>query len=149
MAVLVTGTSLSARADDDPDYLAGPWHFKAVTCVDTTVLSVTPRLDIPGPALAAMAQSGVEVTFNTTLGLAPLFSADKAEVVHYQGDTANHVMESESAGTKVQVCFLGGPAPTQYCNPDKDDRGRRYRVYDYRQRQQYWGMNSEHDCGGA
>jgi hypothetical protein len=47
------------------------------------------------------------------------------------------------------VCFLGPPAPTVYCNPDQDARGRTYRVYDYRQKQQYNGINSEHDCGGA
>jgi hypothetical protein len=69
--------------------------------------------------------------------------------VHYQGDAGNGVMMSEHRGDEVQACFLGGPAPTIGCNPDKDLRGRDYRVWDYRQRKQYWGDNSEHGCGGA
>jgi hypothetical protein len=139
-------------ADDDPGYVAGPWHFKAVSCVDTTVREVTPRLQSSGQTsytAADFKQSGVDVTFATTLGIQPLFSRGSASVVHYQDASNNNIMAAERAGDRVQVCFLGGPAPTKYCNPDQDDRGRNYRVYDYRQRKQYWGMNSEHDCGGA
>lgn len=149
---LVVAVSSPAWADTDPGYLPGPWHFKSVSCADTTVREVTPRLGSPGKTsftAADFQQSGVQVTFATGLGIQPLFSTGTAAVVHYQGTAGNDVMAAEHRGDRVQVCFLGGPAPTKYCNPDQDGRGRNYRVYDYKQRQQYWGGNSEHDCGGA
>jgi hypothetical protein len=151
-AALVSAVSSPAWADSDPGYLPGPWHFKAISCVDTTVRSVTPRLESAGQTTFTaedFKQSGVAVVFATGLGIQPLFSSGTASVVHYQDTTGNSIMAAERAGDRVQVCYLGGPAPTQYCNPDKDDRGRNYRVYDYRQRAQYWGGNEEHDCGGA
>jgi len=154
LCLVLAGTllahALPAAADDDPDYRPGPWHFHAVSCVDTTITDVEPRLDIPDESVArAIDESGVQVTFATRLGIAPLFHTGTAEVVHYQGDDNNAIMAAEHKGQRVQVCYLGGPAPTERCNPDTDDRGRRYRVYDYAQHKQYWGMNSEHDCGGA
>ena len=152
IALIVTIGSLPALADQDPGYLPGPWHFKAVSCVDTTVLSVTARLGAEGQTTFTAAdfkQSGVAVTFATQLGVVPLFTKGNAAVVHYQDTAGNDIMAAEHRGDRVQVCFLGGPPPTTYCNPDKDDRGRNYRVYDYKQRRQYWGMNEEHDCGGA
>ncbi len=152
LALAAAFVPLAASAEDDPGYLAGPWHYRAVTCVDSTVVSVTPRLGNPGQTTFTAQDykdSGVEVTFKTGLGIQPLFAHGQAEVVHYQGDAGNNVMVAEHAGDRVQVCYLGGPAPTQYCNPDQDSRGRQYRVYDYKQRKQYWGMNSEHSCGGA
>jgi hypothetical protein len=93
--------------------------------------------------------SGVYVEFNTALGTNPAAAPGHASVTHYQGTAGNSVMMAEKKGDKVQVCFLGPPAPTVYCDPDQDARGRTYRVYDYRQKQQYNGINSEHDCGGA
>lgn len=152
LIVMATGTIGASFADEDPGYKTGPWHFKSVSCVDTTVTEVTPRLENAGQTTFTakdLQDSGVIVSFKTGLGVVPLFAKGYAEVVHYQGETGNGVMAAEHAGDRVQVCFLGGPAPTQYCDPDKDDRGRRYRVYDYQQQKQYWGMNSEHDCGGA
>jgi hypothetical protein len=119
--------------------------------VETTVYEVGPRLSsgTDGHFTAADFESGVDVVFATGLGVQPLFAKGQAEVVHYQGTPGNGVMRAEHAGDKVQVCFLGGPAPTKFCNPDTDSRGRQYRVWDYKQKKQYWGMNSEHDCGGA
>jgi hypothetical protein len=136
----------------DPGYVPGPWHYRAISCVDTTVSQVVPRLvggDQTKFTAADFRQSGVQVTFKTGLGIAPLFPSGQANVTHYQDTPGNDVMTAERAGDRVQVCYLGGPAPTDYCNPDKDDRGRQYRVYDYARRKQYWGMNSEHECGGA
>jgi hypothetical protein len=152
IALIVVTGSLPTLADQDPGYLPGPWHFKAVSCVDTTVESVTARLGTAGQTkftAADFKQSGVQVFFATGLGVVPLFAKGDAGVVHYQDTPGNDIMAAEHPGDRVQVCFLGGPAPTTYCNPDKDDRGRNYRVYDYKQHRQYWGMNSEHDCGGA
>jgi len=152
LSMIALSGALPALADEDPGYLNGPWHFKAMSCVDTTVVSVTPRLGSAGQTsftAADFKQSGAEVTFNTGLGIQPLFAHGLASVTHYQDATGNDVMAAEHRGDRVQVCYLGGPAPTKYCNPDQDDRGRQYRVWDYRQNKQYWGGNSEHDCGGA
>jgi hypothetical protein len=152
LIVLVGTLPAYADPDADPGYLPGPWHFHAITCVDTTVASVTPRLGNAGQTsftAADFTQSGVIVTFNTGLGIVPLFPSGQAAVTHYQGTPGDAIMSVEHPGDRVQVCFLGGPAPTKYCDPDKDDRGRNYRVYDYKQQKQYWGSNEEHDCGGA
>jgi len=149
---LFVASSLPAVAADDQGYLSGPWHYRAVSCVDTTVKAVTPRLESAGQTkftAADFKQSGVDVTFATGLGAQPLFPNGVAEGVHYQDGSDNDVMAAERPGDRVQVCFLGGPAPTKYCNPDRDSRGRNYRVWDYRQQRQYSGSNAEHDCGGA
>jgi hypothetical protein len=150
-AAIVACPVARAGAADDPQYVPGVWHYRSVSCVDSTVSLVTPRLGTEGQtsfSAAEFEQTGVYVRFATGLGMQPLFSGQTASVTHYQGD-ANRVMSAERKGDRVQVCFLGGPAPTKYCNPDTDSRGRTYRIYDYRQRAQYWGTNSEHDCGGA
>jgi hypothetical protein len=149
--LFVIAAGVDAAADDDPNYLPGPWHYRAMSCVDTTVSEVTPRLVNEGQTryTAADFQTGVQVFFNTGLGIVPLFSHGRAAVVHYQNMPGNGAMAAEHAGDRVQVCYLGGPAPTKFCNPDQDDRGRNYRVYDYKTHKQYWGMNSEHGCGGA
>ena len=139
----------AASPADTPEYVPGPWHYKSISCVDTTVKNVGPRL-VSGkpPYPASDYESGVEVGFASGLGVKPLFN-ETAAVVHYQGDAGNGTMRAEKPGDKVQLCFLGGPAPTTYCNPDKDERGRRFRVWDYARKAQYAGTNSEHDCGGA
>ena len=72
-----------------------------------------------------------------------------AGVTHYQGDAGNSIMIAEHPGDRVQVCIVQIPAPTTHCNPDTDSRGRVYRVWDYKLKAQYSGLNGEHDCGGA
>jgi hypothetical protein len=149
---LIVSSSVPALAQDDPEYTPGPWHYRSIQCVDTTVRSVGPRLMQTGrtkPTAEDYKMSGVGVFFNTHLGADPLYPAGLAGVVHYQGSPGNAIMIASHAGDKVQVCFLGPPAPTKYCDPDKDSRGRMYRVWDYRQKAQYWGGNSQHGCGGA
>lgn len=141
-----------AGAQDNVQYMAGVWHYKSIPCVDTTVVSVLPRLTNGGtaaPTKQDFVSSGVFVLFNSNLGADPADKTARASVVHYQDSPGNNVMMAEKKGDKVQVCFLGPPAPTSTCDPDKDSRGRLYRVYDYRQKQQYNGTNSEHGCGGA
>jgi hypothetical protein len=130
----------------------GLWHYRSIPCVDTRVTAVVPRLGNPGQkAYSAQdfEQTGVVVTFATRLGVDPLYPNGQASVTHYQGLEGNDIMMRQRPGDRVQVCFLGYPAPTPTCDPDKDPRGRMYRVYDYRQRASYSGLNSEHDCGGA
>lgn len=148
----IAGTAVPAGAQDAVKYKSGPWHYRSIACVDSTVKSVTPRLGNAGQTTYTrndFLQSGVAVTFNTRLGADPVGPPGFAGVVHYQGTAGNTVMMAEHRGDRVQVCFLAAPAPTDYCNPDSDSRGRLYRVWDYRQKAQYSGTNSEHDCGGA
>lgn len=141
-----------AYADDTVPLKPGVWQYKSIPCADTTVVDVRPRLETMGQTKFSaqdFQQSGVQVTFATALGIDPLFPQSHAGVTHYQDTPGNNVMIAERPGDRVQVCFLGWPKPTQSCDPDKDSRGRTYRVYDYRQHASYDGMNSEHDCGGA
>jgi len=63
-------------------------------------------------------------------------------IVEYQ---TNDVVDHQRVGDKVQVCLIKVPA---HC-PEGDDRGREYRVYDYRQKAAYTMINSQHGCGGA
>jgi hypothetical protein len=152
-AVLVAflPVQIASAANTSVDYPAGPWHYKSIPCVDTTIVTVTPRLTSGNQTTFTKAdfQSGVVVTFATNLGLAAAFPKDRVNVTHYQDTAGNALMASEKPGDRVQVCFLGYPSPEKFCNPDKDDRGRSYWVYDYKHRAAYDGMNSEHDCGGA
>ena len=148
----LAGAVVPAGANDAPEYKSGPWHYRSISCVDTTVKTVTPRLVSGGQTSYSKKdfdQSGVEVAFTTRLGADPAVSAAFVGVTHYQGDVGNSVMVAEHPGDRVQVCIVQIPAPTRTCNPDTDSRGRVYRVWDYRQKAQYSGMNSEHDCGGA
>ncbi len=149
--LLGTAGIIPARAQDQ-QYTPGLWHYRSVECVATTVKIVEPRLTADGQKVFTtrdFEQSGVVVEFNTFLGSDPANPHLRAAVTHYEGTPGNNIMMRERVGDKVQVCFLSRPAPTAYCNPDKDDRGRLFRVYDYRQHAQYSGMNGEHDCGGA
>lgn len=152
LALLLQSTPIAALAQDQEEYAPGVWHYRSVACVNTTVKSVEPRLTTSGQKTFSardFQESGVEVEFNTFLGSDPVNRNMRAAIVHYQGMPGNAVMVKEHAGDRVQVCFLSRPAPTKFCNPDADGRGRLFRVYDYRQHAQYSGMNSEHGCGGA
>jgi hypothetical protein len=151
LALVLAGLTITPARADDVQYAPGVWHYRSVACVDTTVRSVEPRLTSYGQKITTQdfVQSGVVVDFNTTLGSDPANPGMRASVTHYQGTAGNTIMMRERAGDKVQICFISRPAPTVYCNPDKDGRGRVFRVYDYRQHSQYAGMSSEHDCGGA
>jgi hypothetical protein len=152
LAFLLAETlNLSAALAQDADYAPGVWHYRSVACVSTTVKEVQPRLSSDNQKTFTrrdFEESGVSVTFDTYLGSDPVNHL-LASVTHYQGTSGNGIMMAERKGDRVQVCFLSRPAPTIYCNPDKDGRGRVFRVYDYRRHAQYAGMNSEHDCGGA
>jgi len=149
-----------ATADVGDEVLqGGAWHFKSVPCVNTVVLSVEPRLEVPGQKVFTaqeFQQYGVSVEFNTGLGIANVFPGRHAGVVTYGGSSPqNATMMAERKGDRVQVCLLSTPTPsyapdgTLECNPDKDPRGWMYRVYDYRLHAAYSGQNSEHGCGGA
>jgi len=151
LAVLTLSSQILSAPAQDEQYVPGVWHYRSVACVNTTVLLVGPRLvsdDQKTFTKEEFEQTGVEVEFNTFLGSDPV-NHMQAAVVHYQDTPGNKIMMNERPGDRVQVCFLSRPAPTLTCNPDEDNRGRMFRVYDYRQHAQYDGMNSEHFCGGA
>ena len=151
LAVLVAAPAAPAFAENTDPYPTGAWHYRSIPCVDTTVVSVTPRLGTEGQTkftAADFQQTGVSVTFKTSLGSDPALAPQFVSVTHYQGDADNPIMIAEHPGDKVQVCFLGVPAPSQYCDPDKDPRGRTYRIWDYARKKQYSG-GTQHGCGGA
>jgi hypothetical protein len=151
LLVALLPAHVAAATNTSTDYPPGPWHYRSIPCVNTTVVSVTPRL-VGGDQTTftkADFESGVIVTFATNLGLTAAFPKEQVNVTHYQNMPGNALMASEKPGDRVQVCFLGYPSPEKYCNPDKDDRGRSYWVYDYKRHADYDGMNGEHDCGGA
>lgn len=150
LTTLFLATLQVVKAQDE-DYVPGVWHYRSVACVITTVKLVEPRL-VGGNQTKFTPQdfeSGVNVVFNTTLGSDPAHPKMLASVTHYQETAGNNIMMKERAGDKVQVCFISRPAPANGCNPDEDERGRIFRIYDYRQHAQYAGQNGEHGCGGA
>ena len=151
-SVLLTGayvvSVVAPSAADDPlsdKFLTqgGAWHYKTYRCVDSTVTD-------SGYRLQGQSDSGTDVSFATTLGFEGLkgYSGGPiyAGVVTYE---TNRIMAKEHRGDRVQVCLVSIPLPSAYCNPDKDQRGWIFRVYDYRQHAAYVGPNSEHTCGGA
>jgi hypothetical protein len=149
-AVLL-GPVAAAAQTPDPG-LRGPWHYLSVACVDTTVYSVIPRLTVPGQRTFTKADfknAGVEVEFNSYLGMGPAFPKMRAMVTHYELEDGDGLMMEERPGDKVQLCFLNGPTPGPGCNPDKDPRGREYRIFDYKRHASYDGWNEEHGCGGV
>lgn len=92
--------------------------------------------------------TGVSVTYATKLGPAPIYPNEYASTTHYQGIACYTAMMKERPGDRVQMCFVGGPAPTKYGNLDSDDRGRQFCVWDDNRKARYWGSNAEHSCGG-
>jgi hypothetical protein len=154
IGALLIGASLEpAGADDlDPNSKPGAWHYRSIACADTTVTEVTPRLGSENQKTFTrqdFVQTGVIVRFASRLGVDPLTPTANASVTHYQDLPGNTIMMTERVGDRVQLCFLGAPAPTVSCDPDSDPRGRFYRVYEYRRHTAYAGENEEHSCGGA
>jgi hypothetical protein len=54
-------------------------------------------------------------------------------------------------GDRVQVCLVSIPEQERgsRCRPWHDERGRWYRVFDYRLRRAFTAPNANHGCGGA
>ncbi|MGH7838968.1 MAG: hypothetical protein ACREQC_14245 [Candidatus Binataceae bacterium] len=150
MAALLLRPCASTSAAPLPS--GGPLRDPRIPCVRTTLVAVTPRLTEAGQhrfSRQDFLASGVVVGFASRLGVDPAYPKLTASVTHYQDSPGNDTMMRERPGDRVQLCFLGAPRRSAYCDPQKDPRGRRYRVYDPRLRAAYDGMNAEHDCGGA
>lgn len=157
----VLPTAAELRAQHDAITGGGPWRFAHVPCTEGTVQGVVPRLQTLNQHVFTAQDfraSGVIVTVRLAEPTAFVRGVPMrtASVTHYQDDFDNDIMAAERRGDRVQVCLMSFPTPTyiaaqkQYgCDPDKDPRGWRFRVYDYRQHAAYYGSSSEHDCGGA
>ncbi|MGV0023736.1 hypothetical protein [Phormidesmis priestleyi] len=91
--------------------------------------------------------SGSYVVFKSNLGVKQIKDATVSVVDRNAPPTS--VLAKQKVGDRVQVCLVGYPTKDQSCNPDRDPRGRYYRVYNYRQKAAYQGTNGNHLCGGA
>ncbi|MER3434426.1 MAG: hypothetical protein C4288_13615 [Leptolyngbya sp. ERB_1_1] len=91
--------------------------------------------------------SGSYAQFKSRLGVTQFKDATAAVVD--RSAAPNSVLAKQQVGDRVQVCLVGYPNKDQYCNPDRDPRGRYYRIYHYRQKAEYSGTNGDHLCGGA
>jgi len=156
---IAAADTASSDEQERMSLMGGAWHAgRFVPCADGVVTSVHPRLDESGAAASARFASGVGVDIK--LPTVPRFLNGQpfptADVVRYEGDRGNKLMESEKPGDKVQVCLVAFPTPTRdpqtgkvICDPNVDARGMVYRVYDYGRHAAYMGPDSQHSCGGA
>jgi hypothetical protein len=135
LAALVCAAALPAAAQnaETRDEMRGPSFVGPVTCADTRIVTLTDRFGQPiGSGRDA---NGMSVVF-----------ADHVTLVAYSVST---VVLRERVGDRVQLCYLGHVEGTQGCSPTTDDRGRLYRVYDFRLHAAWSATNSQHVCGGA
>jgi hypothetical protein len=159
LGTLAPAAALAQNDDDLHESLAGgAWHPGTyVACADGVVTAVHSRLEETTSGKPSF-ESGVVVEMR--LPSAPRFfngyAFRTAEVVHYDHEPSNALMQSETPGTRVQVCLAGFPTPSHdpqtgavICDPNDDPRGFVFRVYDYRRRAAFMGPNSQHGCGGA
>lgn len=117
-------TDVAEARTPDPQY-----QDVAYSCSDTTVQTISSRLtDGDGRPIPNM---GSQIVF-----------ANGISLVDYE---TPKVVELERAGDKVQVCLVAVP---KNCPPG-DERGKVYRVFDYRQKAAYEMGDSQHVCGGA
>ena len=123
-----------AQNGETRDEMKGPAFVQPVRCVDTTFVKLTDRFGgaIHGSGAGA---NGMDVVFGNKVSLVS-YSVSAVAVLEHPGD-------------RVQLCYLGHVEGAQECHPATDDRGRLYRVYDYRLHAAWSATNSEHSCGGA
>lgn len=133
LAVTLLGAN-AARADE-PIGEVIPYQ-----CVDSVV---TER----GTYFENDPSSGFYVGFKTRVGVEKFPEAHAAIVD--RGAEPGSVIARQKVGDRVQVCLVSQPKKDEYCDPSKDSRGRIYRVYNYRLKAAFDGMNANHYCGGA
>ena len=75
--------------------------------------------------------------------------SNKVSVSIHTEPFANRIWTQTKVKDKVQVCLLSIPARTDTCNPDIDERGRMYYVYNYRLKGAFIELTGSHACGGA
>jgi hypothetical protein len=125
----------AAIADDSVEQPAQPYQ-----CEDSVITKMGYYFD-------KQPDSGIYVMFKSKLGVTK-FKEQTAQIVD-RSIAPTSLMAKQKVGDKVQVCLLSTPPKDRACNPDKDPRGRYYRVYNYRQQAAYTGTNGNHLCGGA
>jgi hypothetical protein len=135
-AALVCAAALPAGAQnaETRDEMQGAAFVLPVQCVDTSFVKLTDRFGQPIQGSGRDA-NGMDVAF-----------ANHVTLVAY---SVSAVALRERPGDRVQLCFLGHIEGAPGCKPATDDRGRLYRVYDYRLHAAWTTSNSQHMCGGA
>jgi hypothetical protein len=133
--ILLLAQTPLARADDPTETNPQPYR-----CEDSVITKV-------GNYFEDDPTSGFYALFASKLGVEN-FSDSRAAVVDRSAGQ-DSVMAKQRVGDKVQVCLINTPEAGYGCNPNKDPRGRVYRVFNYRLRGAYSGWNSNHGCGGA
>jgi len=133
-AAALSAAALPAGAQnaETRDEMKGPAFVQPIRCVDTSLAKLTDRFGQPinGPNA-----NGMVVVF-----------ANKVSLVGY---SVSAVVLRERLGDRVQLCYLGHVEGADVCHPATDDRGRLFRVYDYRLHAAWSATNSQHMCGGA
>ena len=123
------------RADEPTETDPQPYR-----CQDSVVAKV-------GTYFENDPNSGYYAMFQSKLGVEQ-FPETQAAVVDRSAQPGS-VLAKQKVGDRVQVCLIYSAPLSQDCNPNKDPRGRIYRVYNYRLRGAYTGWNANHFCGGA
>lgn len=124
-----------AHADDPTETNPQPYR-----CEDSVITKV-------GTYFENDPRSGFYAIFQSKLGVES-FPDESAAVVD-RGASPSSALAKQKVGDRVQVCLVFRPADGDTCHPDRDPRGRFYRVYNYRLRAAYTGTNANHLCGGA
>ncbi len=135
VAVLLVAQSSTAYADDPMETNPQPYR-----CEDSTITEV-------GTYFKDDPKSGFYAIFQSTLGVQN-FPNTHASVVDRSARQDSPIAKQQ-VGDKVQICLLYTPTKSSDCDPNKDRRGRIYRIYNYRLRSAYQGWNANHGCGGA
>ncbi len=115
-------------------------NSKPLGCAESVVIKV-------GTYFENMPESGFYAVFQSKLGVEKFPDTTSAVVDRSAGPSS--AIAQQRVGDKVRVCLISVPIKDQYCNPDRDSRGRIYQVYNYRLRNTFSGTNANHFCGGA
>lgn len=138
------------------EFPAAPWPSGNTLCSVTTVLLVGPRLWDPRKLSAAdqealkhgarPTEGEVEKAGAWDVGGTEIDLANGLNVVDYY---TNKIASHERPRDKVQACLIYVPSESECPTVSRDQRGRWYRIYDYKAKAAYRMQNSEHSCGGA
>lgn len=130
MTTLLTTTNSPSQAATPPKLVG--------TCSDSFVQSKRFRM-VPSPGDPNYTRTpdsfGKEVYIQLTNGIG-IYAGEGEEFILSTNFTAGH---------KVKACLVSLP---QNC-PPRDNRGKRYSIYDYRTGARVIGADSWHLCGGA
>ena len=148
-------TQGAASAAPDP-FAGAPWPSSNTLCSLTQVRTVGPRLLDPSKLSSSaqarleagkpLTQTEVDQAADRVGGGAAIDFTNGIGLTDY---STNAIASHERPGDEVQLCLISVPSETDCPNVGRDQRGRIYRVYDYKAKAVYRMQNSEHGCGGA